>query len=61
MHLLVDDVAACKIAARLLSEHGENPEYDRAISELMCEFLGLPLEASASIQIALRRLAWSAA
>lgn len=30
-------------AARLLSEDGENPEYDRAIAELMCEAYGLPL------------------
>lgn len=32
-HLLVT-------AASLLSEHGENPEYDRAIVELTTELLG---------------------
>lgn len=29
-------------AADLLSEHGENPEYDRAIVELTCRLLGHP-------------------
>lgn len=32
------------IAAGLLSEHGENPEYDRAIVELTTELLGHSLE-----------------
>lgn len=27
--------AALEIGANLLSEHGENPEYDRALSELL--------------------------
>lgn len=32
------------VAAHLVSERGENPEYDRALTELSCEMLGLSME-----------------
>lgn len=31
------------IAAGLVSEDGENPEYDRALVEVTCEALGVPI------------------
>lgn len=31
------------VAAELISENGENPEYDRALVEMTTELLGLPI------------------
>lgn len=31
------------VAHGLISEDGDNPEYDRAITEMTCELLGLPI------------------
>lgn len=31
-------------ARQLASDHGENPEYDRALVELTAQFAGLPVE-----------------
>lgn len=41
-------------AIELLSEDGENPEYDRAIAEVVTSMLGLPLDAKEHIWEALR-------
>jgi hypothetical protein len=38
----VDELYAA--AAGLASDDGENPEYDRALVELICEILGLPTQ-----------------
>ena len=43
-------------AADLLSEHGENPEYDRALVELTTRLLHLDDDAKPEIEAALRRL-----
>lgn len=43
-----------RCAAGLLSEDGENPEYDRAITELTCEMLGLNTDAKDHVHQLLR-------
>ena len=43
-------------AASLLSEDGENPEYDRAITELTCAVLGVSTENKAAVLSFLRAL-----
>ncbi len=45
-----------KAAADLLSESGENPEYDRAILELTTILLGLPEEARPHVATTLQRM-----
>lgn len=37
------------IARGLKSEHSENPEYDRALCELICEAAGLSMEHVSAI------------
>lgn len=37
------------IAKGLVSEEGENPEYDRGVTELVCEFLGVHMDNKAEI------------
>ena len=32
-----------KVARGLKSEDGENPEYDRALVEMTCDLLGIPM------------------
>ncbi|MGW8177619.1 MAG: hypothetical protein ACWGQW_02320 [bacterium] len=44
-------------AAMLLSEDGENTEYDRAICELVCDTVGVSMEAKDVVLADLRRLA----
>lgn len=43
------------LACLLLSEDGENPEYDRAIAELLCELRGRQLCYAAEILEDLRK------
>jgi len=38
----IDRNTVIRTARALLSEHGENPEYDRAIAELVRDLTGLP-------------------
>lgn len=52
--MLLSEYAFFGIAARLLSEDGENPEYDRAITELTCDALGFPMEMKEQIAYKLR-------
>lgn len=35
------DAVVMRVAANLLSEDGENSEYDRAIAEMTCDLLGI--------------------
>lgn len=53
----VSDMTALLLreAAMLLSEDGENPEYDRAIGELICSMTGQPMERG-SVDATLRDL-----
>ena len=44
-------------AAALLSEDGENPEYDRAIVELTTDLLGLPEKGRPNVANTLRQTA----
>lgn len=48
-----DDIQ--RIACCLLSDEGENPEYDRAIGELTAELIGLPLEYADALRERLKR------
>jgi hypothetical protein len=41
---MIDIVHAVRAAKELVSEDGENPEYDRAIVELMCDLLSIPTD-----------------
>lgn len=43
-------------AALLLSEDGENVEYDRAIAELMCEIYRIPQEHKRGVLLGLRNI-----
>jgi hypothetical protein len=45
-----------RIAASLLSEDGENPEYDRALSELVTDAAGLSMEFASATLVELRNL-----
>jgi len=44
------------VAADLLSEHGENPEYDRAIVELTTRLLGHDSDWYDDVRVSLRAL-----
>lgn len=41
---MTDAARLIHIAVNLLSEDGENPEYDRACVEIVTEFLGLSMD-----------------
>lgn len=47
-----------EMAADLLSEDGENPEYDRGVAEVLCEYLSLPLNDATPGVLAALRSAW---
>jgi hypothetical protein len=53
--VLGDNARVVAIAANLISEDGENLEYDRAISEMTCELVGLPLDEKESVLCVLRQ------
>lgn len=42
------------IVAYLLSEDGDNPEYDRACAEIVTEYLGFPMDAKDEVLHLLR-------
>ena len=46
---------AIKVAADLLSDHGENPEYDRAITELVGDLFGFSMDDKHIVENDLRR------
>ena len=57
--LTEDEKRLVLIAAGLISDdEGDNPEYDRAAAEIVCEFLGLPTtDTKEAILASLRTLA----
>lgn len=54
----VNDMIALLLreAAMLLSEDGENPEYDRAISELICSMTGQSMDSREIVEANLREI-----
>lgn len=52
----MDTEAIRTTAANLLSEHGENPEYDRAIAELVCDLTGRTMDEKHDVLTELRRI-----
>jgi len=51
-----EDARVLVIGADLLSEHGENPEYDRAIVEMATRLLGLDSDSYGDVLAAMRIL-----
>ena len=41
-----------ELASRLVSEDGENPEYDRGVCELIADYIGLPLNDGGALLVA---------
>ena len=44
------------VVADLMSEHGENPEYDRACVEIVCTMLGVSTDARDDVAALLRHV-----
>lgn len=53
---MLDETRFVIAAAMLLSEDGENTEYDRAICELVCDTVGVPMDYKDVVLADLRRL-----
>ena len=51
----IDYMDSVKIAADLMSEHGENAEYDRGMVELLCDLYGIPMDNKDDVMNDLRR------
>lgn len=47
-------VRMIEAAADLLSEHAENPEYDRGVTELLSDILEIPMDDKYRLQAELR-------
>ena len=45
-----------KIAAELISDDSENPEYDRGVVEMTCDILDIPMDAKESVGDILRAI-----
>ena len=46
------------IAAWLISEDGENPEYDRALAELLCDAAGVSMDHKEEMLSEMREETW---
>lgn len=49
----VDQIQVWRAAAGLLSEHGENQEYDRAVVEMVADIAGIGMESRRQVYVAL--------
>lgn len=53
LHRLVPVSRLVEYARDLRSEHGENPEYDRALVELMLDAMHVPIECRKEVEVLL--------
>lgn len=49
-----EDLEMWASAVSLISEHGENPDYDRGVAELLTEYAGFDLSMAPAVLSALR-------
>jgi hypothetical protein len=52
----MDTRSTLRNIAGLMSEHGENPEYDRACVEIACDLLGMAHDDRDAVEALLRRV-----